>query len=217
MYTNQNRHLHKHPGQNDFFTSCVLHSFNNLRARPEEFALMYEICADEVDFGSGIVMNRHGLESKDIVAIYNDLYRLNHKDKLEAVTLKEAGLLDFENEFGDNPEYMKAELLWWKQKNGIDSIEAIVRYHLQRTRALRRPKTHGFLSECAAVNDLNLHSTDYKAYRPLYRFIPPKEAGLRHPSRDACTLGDYIISHRRMVRCRRGKFSSPRSLRWNGN
>ncbi|KAH9861182.1 hypothetical protein IAQ61_010919 [Plenodomus lingam] len=140
-----NRHLHENSGQNDFFLAWTLVKLENLRApNPDEFWWAYHHQPHDVDWGSGILDNREnvparfGLEGPDILQVWREVFE---KANLDPIDLFSTGLLPCEDDFGDDPEYMQAKLLWWKQKMGIDGIEAILRYHIGHVRGLRLPDT----------------------------------------------------------------------------
>ncbi|KAH9864415.1 hypothetical protein J1614_010349 [Plenodomus biglobosus] len=140
-----NWHLHENPRQNDIVLAWSLAYLENLHApEPGEFLWACEHRPDDVEWGSGIIdlredfPARYGLEAPDIAQVWREVY--NNSD-LDSMDLLITGLLSDEDDFGDNPEYTQAKLLWWKQKMGIDGMEAILRYHFGRIRRLRRPDT----------------------------------------------------------------------------
>jgi hypothetical protein len=156
-------HLHDLPGQNDSFIHRVLNRLENLRAEPDEYDRQVANKSNEYATGSGITTNRNGLEEDIIIGVWDSL---NHDEVYSATALRSLGLLNSEDDFGDNPEYVKAKKLWWEQKLGIRGMEAIVRYHMQRLRALRRPnREEYFLSEYEETYGLNYDSPEYPAPR----------------------------------------------------
>jgi hypothetical protein len=156
-------HLHDYPGQNDVFIHHILNRLENLRAEPDEYDRKVANKSSEYTTGSGITKNRNGLEEDIIIGVWD---KLNHDEKYNAAALRGLGLLNPEDDFGDNPEYMKAKKLWWEQKMGIRGMEAIVRYHMQRIRALRRPNQEEyFLSDYDEAYGLNYDSPEYPAPR----------------------------------------------------
>ncbi|RAR01812.1 hypothetical protein DDE82_006286 [Stemphylium lycopersici] len=99
-----------------------------------------------------------GLEHEDIVEIWNRLCE-GRPTKWISEELHEEGLLNPENEFGNNPEYLYAKLLMWQKRHGICGLEAIIRHCIERMRVLCRPSTH-FLS-ALYENVLNVDSSDW--------------------------------------------------------
>lgn len=138
-------HLHENPRQNDIVLAWSLAYLENLHApEPDEFLWACEHRPDDVEWGSGIIdlredfPARYGLEAPDIAQVWREIY---DKPDLDSVDLLLTGMLSDEDDFGDNPVYMQAKFLWWKQKMGIDGMEAILRYYFGRIRSLRRPDT----------------------------------------------------------------------------
>jgi len=77
---------------------------------------------------------REDVENDLILRIYQ---KLPTYDGWSEDGLGEEGLLDYEDPFGDNPEYSSAKLRHWQTQKGINSFEAIVRYHFEQARATR--------------------------------------------------------------------------------
>lgn len=150
--------LNDNPGENDAKIARVIASLKALCAHPEEYDEMLANNPHACDRGSGIFYDRVGLEHQVIVDIWNDLQR---QGRWTARTLDDAGFLSPEDDFGDNPEYLSAKLLWWRQKMGIRSLEAIVRFHFEHIRALRRPPWGNFFLSIQAEYELNQMSTDW--------------------------------------------------------
>jgi hypothetical protein len=155
-------YLHDFPGENDGFVQGILDRLEKLRAEPEEYDRLVANGFDHA-VGSGIFGDRTGLEEDVMVKLWNDLH---HGEGCDTEILREQGLLNPEDDFGDNPEYLKAKKLWWEQKMGIRGVEAIVRYHMEHIRARRRPnRTTFFLTAYDDANALNYDSPEYPAPR----------------------------------------------------
>lgn len=141
--------LHEHQELNDAIITRTLSRLLALRApEPEYFEWACENLPDSIDYGSGrqdseARFPRAGLECWDIVKVWQDIYS---DDSLIAAELHDAGMLPYENSFGDNPHYIQAKLLWWNCIKGINGIEAIVRYYWSRARGLRQPNGY-FLTD----------------------------------------------------------------------
>ncbi|KAH6881358.1 hypothetical protein BKA58DRAFT_371422 [Alternaria rosae] len=97
-----------------------------------------------------------------IVELWNDLYCV---EECDTEALHEQGLLNPEDDFGDNPEYMNAKKLWWEQKMGIRGIEAIARYHVGHVRSRRRLHRAAYFLIEEDDATLNYNSPEYLASR----------------------------------------------------
>jgi len=106
-----------------------------------------------------------------IVGLWNDLY---HQEECDTEALREQGLLNPEDDFGDNPEYLKAKKLWWEQKMGIRGTEAIVRYHMKHVRARRRPNRAAYFLTEEDDATLNYNSPEYPASRAKPEKVPDR-------------------------------------------
>jgi hypothetical protein len=155
-------YLHDFLGENDGFVQGILDRLEKLRAEPEEYDRLVANGFDHAA-GSGIFRDRTGLEEDIMVELWNDLH---HGEECDTEILRGQGLLNPEDDFGDNPEYLKAKKLWWEQRMGIRGIEAIVRYHMEHIRARRCPNRRTFfLTEHDDANVLNYNSPEYPAPR----------------------------------------------------
>jgi hypothetical protein len=162
-------YLHDFPGENDGFVQGILDRLEKLRAEPEEYDRLVANGFDHAA-GSGIFRDRTGLEEDIMVELWNDLH---HGEEYNTEILRDQGLLNPEDDFGDNPEYLRAKKLWWEQKMGIRGIEAIVRYHMEHIRARRHPnRTTFFLTAYDDANALNYNSPEYPAPRAEIQEIP---------------------------------------------
>jgi hypothetical protein len=130
------RHLHYNPGQNDEHIERVMERLANLKANPYEL-FMRIANPDHFEAGSN-VDNRLGLEEDIMVGLWNILSDNNLGYRLTVDRLREVGLFNDEDDFGDNPEYDRAKEHYWKTKMGIRGMEALVRFNMEKTRALRR-------------------------------------------------------------------------------
>ncbi|KAI4916588.1 uncharacterized protein J4E92_009092 [Alternaria infectoria] len=161
-------HLHDHVGENDGFVQGVLDRLEKLRAQPEHYDQLVANGSHEYKAGS-ILGDRKGLEEDMIVGLWNDLY---HEQEFNTEALREQGLLDPEDDFGDNPEYLKAKKLWWEQKMGIRGTEAIVRYHMEHVRSRRRPNRAAYFLTEEDDAALNYRSPEYPASRAEPEEVP---------------------------------------------
>jgi hypothetical protein len=134
----QFRHLHYNPGQNDEYIERVMERLANLKANPYEL-FMRIAHPDHFEAGSD-VDNRLGLEEDIMVGLWNILSDNNLGYRLTVDHLREVGLFNDEDDFGDNPEYDQVKEHYWKTKMGIRSMEALVRFNMEEARALRRPE-----------------------------------------------------------------------------
>ncbi|KAI4607474.1 hypothetical protein J4E80_009587 [Alternaria sp. BMP 0032] len=161
-------HLHDLPGENDGFVQGILDRLEKLRAEPECYDQLVANGSHEYKAGS-ILGDRKGLEESMIVGLWNDLYQ---QGECDTDALRQQGLLDPEDDFGDNPEYMKAKKLWWEQKMGIRGIEAIVRYHMEHVRSRRRPNRAAYFLTEEDDATLNYRSPEYPASRAKPGKVP---------------------------------------------
>ncbi|KAI4677289.1 uncharacterized protein J4E88_007097 [Alternaria novae-zelandiae] len=169
-------HLHDLPGENDGFVQGVLNRLEKLRAHPEHYDQL--VANDSHEYAAGSILgDRKGLEESMIVGLWNDLY---HQDECDTDALRQQGLLNPEDDFGDNPEYLKAKKLWWEQKMGIRGIEAIVRYHMEHVRSRRRPNRAAYFLTEEDDATLNYGSPEYPASR-----AEPEEVPKEHRFYDA--------------------------------
>ncbi|KAI4654262.1 uncharacterized protein J4E78_007307 [Alternaria triticimaculans] len=161
-------YLHNLPGENDGFVQGVLNRLEKLRAHPEHYDHL--VANDSHEYAAGSILgDRKGLEEDMIVGLWNDL---NHEHKFDSEALREQGLLNPEDDFGDNPEYLKAKKLWWEQKMGIRGIEAIVRYHMRHVRSRRRPNRAAYFLTEEDDATLNYRSPEYPASRAELKEVP---------------------------------------------
>ena len=161
-------HLHDLPGENDGFVQGILNRLEKLRAEPERYDQLVATDSHEYEPGS-ILGDRQGLEESMIVGLWNDLY---HEEECDIEALRDQGLLNPEDDFGDNPEYLKAKKLWWEQKMGIRGTEAIVRYHMKHIRARRRPNRAAYFLTEEDDATLNRTSPEYPASRAKPENVP---------------------------------------------
>ncbi|KAI4709221.1 hypothetical protein J4E89_005969 [Alternaria sp. Ai002NY15] len=154
-------YLHDFPGENDGFVQGTLDRLEKLRAEPERYDQLVATDSHEYEPGS-ILGDRQGLEESMIVGLWNDLY---HEEECDTEALRDQGLLNPEDDFGDNPEYLKAKKLWWEQKMGIRGTEAIVRYHMKHVRSRRRPNRAAYFLTEEDDATLNYNSPEYPASR----------------------------------------------------
>ncbi|KAI4658262.1 uncharacterized protein J4E79_007244 [Alternaria viburni] len=161
-------HLHDFPGENDGFVQGILDRLEKLRAHPEHYDQLVAIGSHECKAGS-ILGDRKGLEEDMIIGLWYDLY---HEQEFDTEALREQGLLNPEDDFGDNPEYLKAKNLWWEQKMGIRGIEAIVRYHMEHVRSRRRPNRAAYFLTEEDDAALNYRSPEYPASRAEPEEVP---------------------------------------------
>jgi len=161
-------HLHDFPGENDGFVQGILDRLEKLRAQPEHYDRL--VANDSHEYAAGSIPgDRKGLEESMIVGLWNDLY---HQDECDTDALREQGLLNPEDDFGDNPEYLKAKKLWWQQKMGIRGIEAIVRYHMGHVRSRRRPNRAAYFLTEEDDAILNCNSPEYPTSRAKPEEVP---------------------------------------------
>ncbi|KAI4908178.1 hypothetical protein J4E90_008802 [Alternaria incomplexa] len=154
-------HLYDLPGENDGFVQGILDRLEKLRAEPEKYDRL--VANDSHEYAAGSILgDRKGLEESMIAGLWNNLY---HQEECDTEALREQGLLDPEDDFGDNPEYMKAKQLWWEQKMGIRGTEAIVRYHMKHIRSRRRPNRAAYFLTEEDDATLNRNSPEYPASR----------------------------------------------------
>jgi hypothetical protein len=132
------RHLHYNPGQNDEHIERVMERLAKLKANPYEL-FMRIAHQDHFEAGSD-VDNRLGLEEDIMVGLWNILSDNNLGYRLTVNHLREVGLFNDEDDFSDNPEYDQAKEHYWKTKMGIRGMEALVRFNMEKARALRRPE-----------------------------------------------------------------------------
>ncbi|KAI4938392.1 hypothetical protein J4E85_000832 [Alternaria conjuncta] len=161
-------YLHDFPGENDGFVQGTLDRLEKLRAEPERYDQLVATDSHEYEPGS-ILGDRQGLEESMIVGLWNGLY---HEEECDTEALRDQGLLNPEDDFGDNPEYLKAKKLWWEQKMGIRGIEAIVRYHMKLIRARRRPNRAAYFLTEEDDAILNKNSPEYPASRASPEKVP---------------------------------------------
>ncbi|KAI4618291.1 uncharacterized protein J4E87_007959 [Alternaria ethzedia] len=161
-------YLHDFPGENDGFVQGTLDRLEKLRAEPERYDQLVATDSHEYEPGS-ILGDRQGLEESMIVGLWNDLY---HEEECDTEALRDQGLLNPEDDFGDNPEYLKAKKLWWEQKMGIRGTEAIVRYHMKHIRARRRPNRAAYFLTEEDDATLNRTSPEYPASRAKPENVP---------------------------------------------
>ncbi|KAI4646018.1 hypothetical protein J4E93_005597 [Alternaria ventricosa] len=161
-------YLHDFPGENDGFVQGTLDRLEKLRAEPERYDQLVATDSHEYEPGS-ILGDRKGLEEDMIVGLWKDLY---HEEECDTDALRQQGLLNPEDDFGDNAEYMKAKTLWWEQKMGIRDIEAIVRYHMKHIRARRRPNRAAYFLTEEDDAILNKNSPEYPASRASPEKVP---------------------------------------------
>jgi len=136
-------HLNDDPGVNDQKIEQTLDIIKGLDfwKREEEFKKNLSVCPSQVVYGSAI---REGTEHSVMLKIFQAMAAYAG---WSADDLWEAGLLNSEDAFGENREYMAAKLLHWEAQMGIYGIEAIVRYTFERVRALQCPVgAAGFLT-----------------------------------------------------------------------
>ncbi|KAI4683023.1 uncharacterized protein J4E84_006925 [Alternaria hordeiaustralica] len=161
-------HLHDFPGENDGFVQGILGRLEKLRAQPEHYDLLVDKGSHEYAAGS-ILGHRKGLEESMVVGLWHALY---HEEECNTEALREQGLLNPEDDFGDNPEYLKAKKLWWQQKMGIRGIEAIVRYHMGHVRSRRRPNRAAYFLTEEDDAILNCNSPEYPTSRAKPEEVP---------------------------------------------
>jgi hypothetical protein len=80
---------------------------------------------------------RTGCEQDIVQGIYDQMRVSDQWTRYEVCDL---GLLTPETSSGNNPEYLYAKLLWWKQYHSIQGLEAIIRHQLEQVRGLRSPE-----------------------------------------------------------------------------
>jgi hypothetical protein len=132
------RHVHYNPDQNDEHIERVMERLANLKANPYEL-FMRIAHPDHFEAGSD-VENHLVLEEDIMVGLWNILSDNNLGYRLTVDHLREFGLFNDEDDFGDNPEYDQAKEHYWKTKMGIRGMEALVRFNIEMARALRRPE-----------------------------------------------------------------------------
>lgn len=119
--------------------ASVLADLRQLHAHPEYYAWMCTNYPEYCEDGSGIMINRVGLEHDDVVAIWDGLHSQKQFSREMLMSMR---MLKDEDDLGDNPEYYNAKLLWWKQNKAIDGII------FEHIRSLRHdPASSTFLSE----------------------------------------------------------------------
>ncbi|KAI4624686.1 hypothetical protein J4E83_004362 [Alternaria metachromatica] len=161
-------HLHAFPGENDGFVQGILDRLEKLRAQPERYDHL--VANDSHEYAAGSILgDRKGLEENMIVGLWNDLY---DQEECDTEALREQGLLNPEDDFGDNPEYRKAKKIWWEQKMGIRGTEAIVRYHMEHVRSRRRPNRAAYFLTEEDDAILNKNSPEYPASRAKPGKVP---------------------------------------------
>lgn len=157
-------------GENDGFMRGVLDRLEKLCAEPEHYDRL--VANDSHEYAAGSIFgSRKGFEESMIVELWNDLY---HVEECDTEALREQGLLNPEDDFGDNPEYMNAKKLWWEQKMGIRGIEAIVRYHMGHVRSRRRPNRAAYFLTEEDDATLYYNSPEYLASRAEPEEVPKK-------------------------------------------
>lgn len=154
-------HLNDNPFQNDKKIAEVLKDMYNLCAEPEQFRKNYAFCPDMVGCASGYGR----FEQNDIREVYNGLRR---NGTWELQQLVDGGWIASEDGFGANREYEYAKTHWWKKHYGLNSLEAVVRYHFEHIRQVSRPDR--WLNDAQELK-LNLLSIDF-AYCRSPRIIP---------------------------------------------
>jgi hypothetical protein len=161
-----------YPTHNDTKTRDIIITLRNLVAQREDYEWNLQYNPEECVSGSGYDP-RGKLEWPCIVEIYDQL-RMKGEWTVEELFM--AGRIGPEDDFGLNPDYLRAKLLWWKHKRGIDGIVAIIRYQMEVTRALRSPLAKPFFMSEQEEKELNDDSIDrcyYQFDEPPSPYIPP--------------------------------------------
>jgi hypothetical protein len=96
---------------------------------------------------------RTGCEEDIVQGIYDQMRVSGQWTRYEVCDL---GLLTPETSSGNNPEYLYAKLLWWKQFHSMQGLEAIIRHQLEQVRGLRSPELLMSLEDEVALNAVSV-------------------------------------------------------------
>lgn len=150
-------HLHSCRGENDPKIARVMERLADLDYEFKNECIVYNLehCRSEMAFPSCIQ------DVYENSIILDMLHQIPAQANMSADEFGEEGMLDYEDKYGANPEYMAAKLHWWAAHMSIQGLEAIVRYHFERIHRLRCSLGDiGFLTEEQEV-ELNMESPEH--------------------------------------------------------